>query len=85
MVCTTIKLVGKEITMTLKQYIKDLQEIAKNHKDLELVYAIDDEGNSYRKVNFGPSVGSYDANNEDFLDYGHTDNPDDHEEVVCIN
>jgi hypothetical protein len=48
--------------MKLKKYIKILNELVyKNPELLEanVVYSIDEEGNNYNKVYFGPSTGHY--------------------------
>lgn len=47
--------------MKLKEYIKELQKIADEHPDLEVVYATDDEGNSFGTVNNIPSLGHYEG------------------------
>ena len=36
--------------MKLKEYIEKLQELYLEHGDLELVYAVDDEGNYYQSL-----------------------------------
>ena len=42
--------------MTLNEYLKELQELQeKGYGKLELIYSVDDEGNSYQKVYNGPS------------------------------
>ena len=33
----------------LTKYIEKLQELLKEHGDLELIYSTDDEGNEYRR------------------------------------
>jgi len=38
--------------MKLTEYIKGLQDLLEEHGDLDCYYAIDDEGNSYQKVNY---------------------------------
>jgi hypothetical protein len=45
--------------MTLKQYIKKLQKIAKDYPNLEVVSASDDEGNDFRVVYHDPTIGHY--------------------------
>ena len=35
----------------LQQYIEKIQELLKEHGDLELIYSTDDEGNEYNTVN----------------------------------
>lgn len=45
--------------MTLKQHIEYVEELVKNNPEvleLEVVYAIDDEGNDYKLVSFKPSI-----------------------------
>jgi len=44
--------------------IRKLKALGKITGDTELVYAVDDEGNSYQKVNFAPSVIVLDDENE---------------------
>lgn len=53
--------------MNLKQYIEQLSKFMdeNNAGDMEVIYSMDDEGNGYYPVYFGPSVGHF--------------NPDDHE------
>lgn len=45
--------------MTLKEYAAKLTELAEKHPDLEVIYAKDDEGNDFRPVHFGPTLGNY--------------------------
>ena len=52
--------------MTLKQYAKEIQKLAKKHPDALVVYSIDDEGNAYHSVNMGPSMGHFDAHENEF-------------------
>lgn len=42
--------------MKLKEYIEKLQELYLEHGDLELVYAVDDEGNYFNKVIYNPGI-----------------------------
>ena len=45
--------------MTLKEYIEKLQEFSKENPEyleLEVVYAIDTEGNDFKPVYFDPSI-----------------------------
>jgi hypothetical protein len=55
---------NKEIgnKMKLKEYIKKIEILIKENPEAlecDLVYSIDDEGNCYNKVSFGPFLGSY--------------------------
>lgn len=64
--------------MKLKEYIKNLQEIAEEYgDDLDIVWAIDDEGNDYRKVDNLGIVGHFVYN-------GHHDN-EFYDEESCYN
>lgn len=43
--------------MKLSKYINQLQKILEKHGDVEkILSSIDDEGNGYNHVNFGPSL-----------------------------
>jgi hypothetical protein len=44
-------------TMKLKEYAELISKLAKELPDAEVVYAIDDEGNGFQSVSFGPSIG----------------------------
>ena len=45
--------------MKLSKYIEGLQKTLKKHGDLEVVYAIDDEGNGYNSIQFDPTIGFF--------------------------
>jgi hypothetical protein len=75
--------------MTLKEYIEGLQEFVKENPDaleLEVITSIDDEGNGYNPVYYGPSKGHYDGGDyspvSSFEEYG-LDNDDINS--VCVN
>lgn len=42
--------------MKLKEYAKTIQQLAQEHPNMEVVYSSDDEGNSFNKIYFTPSV-----------------------------
>ena len=49
--------------MKLRDYIAKLQKINITHGgDLEVIYAIDDEGNDFHRVYYNPSPGLFDGN-----------------------
>jgi len=57
--------------MTLKEYMRILKKIAKEHgTNLKVVYARDDEGNKFELVHYSPSVGKFEVFSEN---------------VVCVN
>ena len=41
--------------MKISEMITNLQEFMEEHGDIECWYAVDDEGNAYHPVYFGPS------------------------------
>jgi len=45
--------------MTLKEYIKELQKIAKKYPDAVVVYSKDEEGNGFNEVFYPPSIGNF--------------------------
>ena len=71
--------------MKLKEYIEKLQELYLEHGDLELVYAVDDEGNYYDKVGYDPSImnmcGEDRISEEDIEEYS----SEEIKQYVCIN
>ncbi len=69
--------------MKLSEYIEGCQKILEEYGDLDVIYAIDDEGNDFNLVHHTPSVGKYEHHEftpEEYFD-------DDSETVnsVCIN
>ena len=42
--------------MNVSEMIKNLQDFMEEHGDLDCWYAVDDEGNEYKKVNYDPSL-----------------------------
>lgn len=78
--------------MILKDYVKIINALLENNpelKDCHLVYASDDEGNSYDAVHYTPSIGFVDENQEFetyenlIEEYGEI--PDNWQRVICIN
>ena len=71
--------------MKLKEYIEKLQELYLEHGDLELVYAVDDEGNYYNKVCYVPGImnmcGEDRISEEDLEEYS----SEEIKQYVCIN
>lgn len=52
--------------MKVSQLIKDLQELKEKFGDLDVIYAKDDEGNSYNFINHHPSVGEFYSKDKEF-------------------
>jgi hypothetical protein len=52
--------------MKLSEYIKHLNTIYKKYPDLDVIYASDDEGNTFRYVVYIPSIGIYDKDADEF-------------------
>lgn len=68
--------------MKLKDYIGILQQILIEYSDLDVIYAVDDEGNNYDFVAWLPSVGFFDG--EEFVEERDLDSAT-KSNVVCIN
>jgi hypothetical protein len=74
--------------MTLNEYIEQLQKLAKQYPDAVLIYASDNEGNSFGTVWKSPSVmyfnqeyqEAYDPDSKD-EDFDFSDYP----VAICIN
>lgn len=64
--------------MTLKKYISILQEIAKEHPNVKVVYACDEEGNHFSPAVYGPAAGHYENGSFDATEYADVN-------AVCIN
>ena len=51
--------------MTLNTYIKKLQAIAKDYPNAKVIFAADEEGNSFYPIHFPPSTGNFDGRDFD--------------------
>lgn len=72
--------------MKLKDYVKKLQELAEKLPDLEVVYAVDEEGNAFHPVLWEPSLGHYIDEDSGFVPIDDIEDPE--EEIVnavCVN
>ncbi len=76
----------------LSEHIFRLLEYLRDEGDMDLVYAIDDEGNAFHKVYHHPTIGMYNRGQylseteyEQLKEEGELWYPDDAEKVVCIN
>lgn len=71
--------------MKLKAYIKTLNELVKKYPNIDVVCAGDEEGNSYQRVQFLPTLGFYDGT--DFTSENVWDEDDGELEInaICIN
>lgn len=72
--------------MLFEKYVESLNKLLKDRPEtatMETIYSIDDEGNSYNKIYFEPSVGHH--SQSDF----ETENVDEEDQektnAVCIN
>lgn len=77
--------------MKLKDYIKALQNILEEHGDLQLVYSIDSEGNSFEPCEYLPSIGFYQKEEHNFIgDYDFEEWKEEYEvdckiDAICLN
>lgn len=75
--------------MTLREYIEGLQDFVKenpNALELEVISCIDNEGNGYNEVYYGPSLGHFDDN--EFIPYSQFEEwgrEDSDINAVCVN
>lgn len=80
--------------MTLREYISHLNKMVENKpalRNVEMVFASDDEGSEYKPVSWYPSVmytnkveyGMEVHTKSDLLEEG--ESPDDYIAVVCVN
>lgn len=74
--------------MKLSKYVEHLQGVLKNEGDLECVYATDEEGNGFHKVNYAGAI-YYFENLEDYyleqVDVEELDEYPDALKAFCIN
>ncbi len=74
--------------MKLKDYIKELQKLAKDNPNAIVVYSSDSEGNSFGTVDFTPTAGLYNKLDETFYPEGNEGNVDEDEDnvkAICVN
>jgi hypothetical protein len=64
--------------MKLKDYIANLTKLAKKYPNATVLYASDEEGNSYQEVVYDASAGTYDDN-------GFDASLNDKANAVCLN
>ena len=57
--------------MKISEMIKRLEKIKKEYGDMDLVYSSDPEGNHYDEVYFGPTVGCWIAEEEEWVSKDH--------------
>lgn len=71
--------------MKVGELMKHLEEF---DPELMVVYAIDDEGNSFRPVHFAPSAGNYSDGEwitEGEMEHDYNDVPEYEINAVCVN
>jgi hypothetical protein len=73
--------------MKLTKYIEKLQELFKEHGNLELIYSKDDEGNGYQTVNCEPSLVNYISSDREVIHEDDLEEWDEteYQKVICIN
>lgn len=69
--------------MKLKDYIKTLQDLeSEGYGDLEIIYAVDDEGNAYHSVYGEPSLVMVEDLEEYYKETVHPDDVDEEDYTV---
>lgn len=74
--------------MKLSKYVEHLQRVLKNEGDLEVVYATDEEGNSFHKVSYAGAIYYFESLEDYFLEQVDVEELDDYPDAVrafCIN
>ena len=67
--------------MKLKEYVEGLQNLIKERPEaaeFEVVMSSDDEGNSFSKIGYAPSVGFFDEQSSEFKEESESNS-------VCVN
>ena len=67
--------------MRLVDYALLIVNLANKHPEATVIYSIDEEGNSFEPVQYGPSAGKYDKKNREFTH----DDSNSKANAVCIN
>jgi len=75
--------------MTLKEYIQNLNEFAKNNPEtleMQVITSKDDEGNGFNLVHYEPSKGIFeDGDFTSFEQYEEYERDETETNVVCVN
>jgi len=74
--------------MTLRVYVQTLVDMLKRNPEIEhytVIYSSDDEGNSYQKVNFTPSVMLSEGLDNNYIVIESANIKPAEGDVVCIN
>ena len=74
--------------MTVRNYINTLVEMVKKNPEIEhyeVIYSADDEGNTFQKVNFTPTVMIADGLDNAYVEVESIMNVDNNANVLCIN
>tara|TARA_A100001391_G_scaffold166965_1_gene127211 strand:+ start:314 stop:535 length:222 start_codon:yes stop_codon:yes gene_type:complete len=73
--------------MTLGKYVETLVDMLKRNPEIEdytVIYSSDDEGNTYSKVNFTPTIMLSEGLDNNYLIVKSADKPEEGD-TVCIN
>lgn len=77
--------------MKLKEWLDKLNKLVESDPgilEVEVIYAKDEEGNSFEVVQYTPSIGFYDSKNQEFSGQESLYDPNEGENltsVVCLN
>lgn len=73
--------------MTLGKYVETLVDMLKRNPEIEdytVIYSSDDEGNTYQKVNYTPTIMLSEGLDNNYLVVESADKPE-QGDTVCIN
>lgn len=68
--------------MTIKEYIEELEVLAKEYPEAKVIYSKDDEGNKFEYVHFFPTIGNFNDGNFDGEDFN---NDNKKNNAICLN
>jgi hypothetical protein len=73
--------------MKLSTYIESLEDALKKYGDLEVIYSSDEEGNSFDKINFSPTIGHFFSEDREWISEDSILDDDLEYEInsVCVN
>ena len=74
--------------MTVRHYINTLREMVKKNPEIEhyeVIYSTDDEGNTFQKVNFTPTVMIADGLDNAYIEVESIISVDQDANVLCVN
>jgi hypothetical protein len=73
----------RRLKMKLKEYADKINAFLEEYPDIDVVYASDEEGNSFHRSYFSPSIGTFE--NNEFKSMEDQKDKNIKPTVICIN